>query len=327
MRLHQLDLDRVHVVLFDARLNVRRIIKYALQELGFRRIHDCGDLGTARGFVGTHSPDLLIVDFDADREAACSAVRGIRYQRLGSDPFLVTLATTWNPETDIVRAALDSGVDDIVLKPISVQVLELRIRNMIENRRKFVATSDYLGPQRRRDPERANAREEPPHVTVPNNLRYKATGDHAAAVSDRAVEAAMQAIALQKIQRLSIEITDVALELEELAEEDPGDARARQRIAKVERLVRQVSDYVLTQRTSGMGDIARSMRSFARMLLSAASPTRRQFEILRLHSQAITAALLDRRTEAATLARALENVVAVTRTRAGSPQSSSALPR
>jgi hypothetical protein len=69
-----------------------------------------------------------------------------------------------------VGRVLDSGADDLVLRPFSAATLGQRIRTHVERRKGFVVTTDYVGPDRRRDATR------PSNVNLfdpPNSLEMK----------------------------------------------------------------------------------------------------------------------------------------------------------
>ena len=66
---------------------------------------------------------------------------------------------------------VSSGADDLLLRPFSTALLGQRIEAHIDRRKGFVITTDYVGPDRRKDNSRASNVElfEPP-----NSLKMKA---------------------------------------------------------------------------------------------------------------------------------------------------------
>lgn len=299
-------LNEIQVMLLEGERDGRRVIRYALHELGFANLQECSDSDRARDLIAGHNPQLLIVDLDSGTDPTCSVVRDIRHQRFGNDPFVVSMSTTWNPASNIIQQALDCGVDDIVVKPISVDILARRVTNLIENRKLFIANELYVGPDRRQKPRLAP--DEPPLVRVPNTLRYKATGDPTAALNPSAMQGALDAIVLQKIQHLSIEVTRLASRLEQLCLVDGEDRRTHELMITMSRLVHKIASYVAKRQDARLIEIGRSMTNLMEIILRAPTPFRERFEILGLHSQAVTAALLDRDGAAKAVARALERV-------------------
>lgn len=53
-------------------------------------------------------------------------------------------------EESLARDARDVGVNDFLGKPISAKSLMSRITSVLEDKRDFIDTSDYFGPDRRR---------------------------------------------------------------------------------------------------------------------------------------------------------------------------------
>ena len=95
--------------------------------------------------------------------------------RIFANPFLVINVITWKPSDDVIRTLVNAGADDIIVMPISIGAVASRVDNIIQNRKKFVATPRYVGPDRRQ-PGREND-SELAGFDVPNGVRYKATGD------------------------------------------------------------------------------------------------------------------------------------------------------
>jgi len=296
-------LKDVDVVLLEQHGNVRRVIKYTLNEVGFKNLHECSDAINARMMVKLHRPDLLLFDLDHDPKAVCAVISDIRHQRLGTDPFMVIIVTTWRPDTETIRLVLEAGVDDIVTKPISVQILQRRVDNLIHRRKEFVATDQYFGPDRR--DARPHSPDAPPLIQVPNSLRHKATGDASAVVDDKTIERALDSMQLQKIQHVSIEVTHQIQELESMVSAHSAPGRIYERIAKTVPLVTEVVEYCTERKVRGLMEISASMQNVLDAIQRVAMPTLRQLEVLRLHSQAVSANLLEKEGAAEAVATAL----------------------
>lgn len=80
---------------------------------------------------------------------------------------------TWEADTEIIRRAVSSGVDLILLKPASASQLFSRIDQLVVDRKPFVVSADYVGPDRRDKPGRA---ENTQFYQVPNTLKDKIEG-------------------------------------------------------------------------------------------------------------------------------------------------------
>lgn len=124
--------------------------------------------------------DLLVVAAEHPGDDAASAAREIsglkklifdlRHGRIGSDPFLPIIVTSWHPDGDLVAGFNAAGADLILRKPISIAVASLHFESLLEERRPYIATADYVGPDRRHAP-RATSLHDPTLFTPPNRLK------------------------------------------------------------------------------------------------------------------------------------------------------------
>ena len=95
---------------------------------------------------------------------------------------------------------------------------------MVHNRVPFIVTSDYVGPDRRKDPTRAS---KIPLIAAPNTLRDKALGEWDPAAVRKAIEATFGDVRNQKLIRRAVEVARLAdLMLTENSDDGPDRARA-----------------------------------------------------------------------------------------------------
>ncbi|MEE8544460.1 MAG: response regulator [Alphaproteobacteria bacterium] len=286
MMSNDFDYSETHVLLLDGQRNIRTLLNGALQQIGFRNIHESTDPAAARAATSRLSLDLIILDLDTDRQTVCSLMRDLRHQVVGGNPFVVIIATTWNPDEENVRSALNAGADDIVSKPISVQILTDRVNNLVRNRKQFVATPTYLGPDRR--PGGRDAMDgRMTTVAVPNSLRHKVTGDQSAAVDADSIWRANRAVSLQKLKRLAGQVDALAARLEQIAAEHQRRPVKGAKIDELSSLAFQACEVAADAEVQELSRLTISMGEVIEDISQSEIPTARQFEILRLHSQAI----------------------------------------
>jgi DNA-binding response OmpR family regulator len=308
------DFSNSGVVLLDQQRNVRRLMWSALKQIGFENVHDCQTLDDAIGVIQVSAPDLMIFDLDIDPELVCANIAQIRNQVIGHNPFVVIIATTWHPEEDTVRRVLNAGADDIVTKPISVQLLLDRVTNLVRNRKDFIVTTSYVGPDRRsRGRAESDGAGEVETMPVPNSLRHKATGDDTAAVNTATIRQAAEALILQKLRHLTTGINDLASELERAMNGRNAARKKKRAFNELTGLVCQASEFVEDRNLRKVSRLTRSMRDVMSTILETAEPAPKSFEILRLHSQAIAASLeakdADSELAASELNKAVEKAV------------------
>lgn len=92
--------------------------------------------------------DLVIVDCEVEQ---CDGIDLL--WRLRSDgqtrriPVLMTVALATAAR---IRDVRDAGVDEILLKPVTVRGLVAKANDAVLRRRRFLETPNYIGPDRRR---------------------------------------------------------------------------------------------------------------------------------------------------------------------------------
>ena len=167
--------EHVAMVLCDPRHDHRRTLRTALVAEGFRSIKDISELEVMRDITEKTVPDLIVIDLDLPDGSTSEFINDVRSGNLGMNPFIPIIAVNWDANMESVKPAVDAGVDDLLAAPLSVKALLGRIEGLVKNRKPFVVTSDYIGPDRRRGG-RHEASSEIPLFHVPNTLRDKAAG-------------------------------------------------------------------------------------------------------------------------------------------------------
>ncbi|MBK0572118.1 response regulator receiver protein, partial [Klebsiella pneumoniae] len=78
-------------------------------------------------------------------------IQDLRQGGQGFNPFIVIIVTAWEKSGALVSRVVNSGADDLLLRPFSTTLLGQRIETHVERRKGFVVTTDYVGPDRRKD--------------------------------------------------------------------------------------------------------------------------------------------------------------------------------
>jgi len=159
------------VLLFDPVPAHRGTTRSTLGMLGFKQVVATSDVNEVAQNLAQKPFDVLIADLTAESERICKLVRDIRQGVVGGNPFLTVLLTTWGVREDALNAVMNSGADDVLIRPYSVAFLAERVRTLVDARKAFVVTADYIGPDRRKNPDRASDKR---LLEVPNTLRSKA---------------------------------------------------------------------------------------------------------------------------------------------------------
>ena len=182
----------------------------ALNDAGLRNanIWEGGELDAINDAISDpNGPDIIICDVTENTDEACDIFYGIRHNELGTNPFVCIIAVAWSPKQRRVNKVVDSGADLLVAAPISPSVILDRIDSLVHNRKPFVVTTDYIGPDRRFQKDRPSDAEQ---IDVPNSLRDKALGQFDAAALKERIRATRESIDGQKIDRHAFQVAYLA---------------------------------------------------------------------------------------------------------------------
>ena len=211
--------ETAETVVYDPVAANRNATRASLHSLGFRNVDGAASLDLLADRLRSKAPDLLIAEVAGSEAETCSLIQSMRQGTLGENPFSIVIMTTWRRDGTIVGQVLNSGADDLVARPVSTANLGERIRLLCERRKGFVVTSDYIGPDRRRDP-RGNGTE---CLEVPNPLKFKGqdtvSEDEAFRLFAEAVQTGKEKINLEKLRRDSVQL---CLQWKMLEQRTPG---------------------------------------------------------------------------------------------------------
>ena len=168
------DLDKIRLVVGVSGDQTRSVLCNILKAMGFSRITAFNSLAQVRARIADNLADLVVCAVDIEGGDIQSVIRDVRRQKIGKNPFLFTVYIVNSSGSEFVRSCVDSGVDDLILGPISAASMSNRIAALARNRKPFVVARDYIGPDRRRAErmEEANISE----LEAPNIFSYVKNG-------------------------------------------------------------------------------------------------------------------------------------------------------
>lgn len=153
--------------------SIRAMLSNVLQKLGFSKIYCVADGYEGLEIMRAKPVDLILTDWELrphpDREDkkaknavihsewgdfppynGASFVKCLRFHPSSPNPFIPVIMMTGPTMPSTVRYARDSGVNEILMKPIVTEELCRRIIEIVERPRNFVTSPNYRGPCRRR---------------------------------------------------------------------------------------------------------------------------------------------------------------------------------
>ncbi len=147
----RVDFTKLRFLVVDDNAHMRRIVRTLLHGFGAREVYEAGDGAAGLELFAAHLPDIIIVDWSMPILDGIELTGMIRRPDSAVNPYLPIIMLTGHSEKSKVMRARDAGVTEFLCKPISAKSLHQRLLNCVLNPRPFIKTSDYFGPDRRRN--------------------------------------------------------------------------------------------------------------------------------------------------------------------------------
>lgn len=138
------------VLIVDDETAMRKVTRSLLQAIGIRTIYEAGDGSSGLDAIRKFLPDVVIVDWEMPPPNGPEFVRAVRSPDTFPVPHVPIIMLTGHGERSRVIAAMNLGVNDFMVKPVSTKALLGRLVSLIANPRRMVRIGDYYGPEPRR---------------------------------------------------------------------------------------------------------------------------------------------------------------------------------
>lgn len=193
----KMSFEAVEVLVHDPVVVNREATRGALNALGFHKIEAVGSLELLEKQLSGRTPDLIFCEVTGVEAELCKAIQTLRQGLSGNNPYALVVATTWRRDDTLVKLFINCGADDLLARPFSPELLGERLRAHIERRKGFVVTTEYIGPDRRRDFRSTGKDEKADNsggmIEVPNSLRMKVVDGLSGELAERAIAKAINA--------------------------------------------------------------------------------------------------------------------------------------
>lgn len=196
--------ENIRVVLAEPSAHLRSEIVDLMKGQGFKNVNATGNLAGVMNAVESGEVDLLIGDTKLPEGDLSDVIHQIRHGKVGHNPFIVAITLLSSSDTTLVHKVMESGTDQIIVKPFNTREIVGHIENLTHARKAFVVTTDYIGPNRRRQVRPGT--QEIPLIAVPNPLRSRMTGQITEHSLKRSIQSAQKIINEQKVIRHAFQI-------------------------------------------------------------------------------------------------------------------------
>ncbi len=235
----RLSYETAETLVYDPVSANRTATRAVLYTVGFRNIETVATVDDFKEAIRNRPPDLALCEAQGADGELCDLIQGLRQGANGYNPFIVIIVTAWEKTNALVGRVLNSGADDLILRPFSTKLLSDRVETHIERRKGFVITHDYVGPDRRRDSARASNAE---LFDPPNSLKMKAkerlSADVVTARLDAELRTARDTLNSEKLRRDAFQIC-ILWRL--MQEQKPGQRSYTEELTKLAQLTHGVA--------------------------------------------------------------------------------------
>ncbi|MBL8645204.1 MAG: hypothetical protein JNK21_14830 [Rhodospirillaceae bacterium] len=198
-------LRKITVYIGEKNYYERQQLRDMFKSQGLTQIVCHANLPSMKEVMAQMAPDLLVIsdDFDTD---VFAAIKEIRNQKLSDNPFmLITMLVSANRPNSL-QQAIGIGVDDIIVKPLTTERVQERLKLVTFHRQPFIVTDDYMGPQRKNMEVTGRVR----RIPVLNTMLEKVNGrEFDKNALKEAVEGSLQQVLQAKLDRQSFRLGEV----------------------------------------------------------------------------------------------------------------------
>jgi len=210
------DFSSVSVSIGSESIRGRRLVEGILRERGvstFQEIYNTKDFEAA---IIANETDLFVCDASLPTGELDKLMERVRNGWLGPNPFFNILVLIYDTTPESVKKYLNAGADSIIQIPFSKNQLLKHFMQVIDHRKPFVVTSDYIGPDR--DRTKRPGEQKIPNIKVPNLISEKIYNSFKKENHNNEVLATMAIINEEKMSRHAFQVGWLADKMVSIAE-------------------------------------------------------------------------------------------------------------
>ena len=143
-------LAAMKILIVDDEHYMRKVVRTLLMGIGVRTTYEASDGPAGLEMIRSVSPDLVILDWEMPGLDGAGFVRMVRSPQTFPLPEIPIIMLTGHGERSRVIQAIELGVNEFLLKPVSSKALRDRIVAVLAKPRPLVKSGDYFGPAPRK---------------------------------------------------------------------------------------------------------------------------------------------------------------------------------
>jgi two-component system, chemotaxis family, chemotaxis protein CheY len=137
------------VLIVDDESTMRKVTRSLLQAIGVKNIYEAPDGKIGLEKIITVAPDVVILDWEMPSPNGPEFVRRVRSPDDFPQPDVPIIMLTGHGERSRVVEAVNVGVNEFLLKPVSMNALLARLVSVLNKPRRMVKKGAYYGPEPR----------------------------------------------------------------------------------------------------------------------------------------------------------------------------------
>jgi DNA-binding response OmpR family regulator len=145
----RVNLERASILLIDSSTLGMTILAQIFSGFGARNLYKCWKVSEAKTLLMENEIDLIVLNDDIGGEPGFEVVRWLRRLERNPNSFAATILVSGHIKRAVVQRTRDCGANFLVSKPLSPRVMLDRVLWVSREKRPFLETPDYAGPDRR----------------------------------------------------------------------------------------------------------------------------------------------------------------------------------
>ncbi len=125
------DLSGLNVMVIDDSVHMLRIVKTIFNAMGIFSVQYISDVEEARKELRFKKPDIIITDWEMEPVNGLEFTRDLRKEG-GFFSRVPIILLTGHTEYERVMEAIQSGVSDVLAKPVSIEILHRRLCRIVD---------------------------------------------------------------------------------------------------------------------------------------------------------------------------------------------------
>ncbi|MBL4602268.1 MAG: response regulator [Emcibacteraceae bacterium] len=149
--MENVEIKDLKILIVDSNTFIAKTLYSILEAFGVRKIMLCNTLEQAEKKYYNSEIDCIFVDFMMEDKSGLEFIKTIRTKESSkNDQDLPIILDTGVTDLKTIVKARDAGVTEVIGKPFSPDQVLLKLNNAINNKRDFINSGEFTGPNRRR---------------------------------------------------------------------------------------------------------------------------------------------------------------------------------